>query len=186
VKRAVLVLALLTAGCAGPYRVSVPGERVDLGLYSVDPQIHWNMASNRIWQDWTVHGYAIHELSIVNGLKDGEALYPRLQRKENAPVFRSTMAPEDVAIFIDSTLEFMGAKQLKKSPPRPQPFGLLTGGRVEVEYLDGGELEVKDLFVWVIHSQRLHLIRYRGAKEHYYAKYLDVVEKLIASIRLSR
>jgi len=44
---------------------------------------------------------------------------------------------------------------------------------------------VKALFVWVIQSARLHLIHYRAAKEHYYAKHLDAVEKLIASIRLS-
>jgi hypothetical protein len=124
-------------------------------------------------------------VSFVNGLKDGEALYPRLQRKENSPVFRSSMAPEDVAIFMASTLEAMGAKNLKKSEPRPQPFGSLIGSRVEIDYADGGDLEERALFVWVVHGQRLYLIHYRGAKEHYYAKYLDVVEKLIASIRLS-
>jgi len=187
VRRIALILGLLTAGCGGPYRLSAPGEPVDLGLYTVDPQIRWNMWSNRIWQFWSVDGFVLHELSFVNGLQDGQALFPRLQRRENPPLFRSTMSPQEVAEFIKASLEMThGAKNFKKSEPKPQPFGSLQGYRIDIDYADPSDLHEQALVVWVIHGQRLYLIDYRGAKEYYFAKYRDVVEKIIASIRLSR
>ena len=183
-KRALFFFGLLIAlGCGGPYRRSAPGERVEMGVYTVEPQIAWSITTNKIWQGWTVDGYALHELSFVNGLKDGQPLYPRLQQRENAPQFRSGMFPEDMALFIRSTLEFTGAKRIKSSEPKPQPFGSRPGHRLEVEYANAEDLDVQNLFVWTIQDQRLYLIHYRAAKEHYFAKYLEAVEKIIASIR---
>jgi hypothetical protein len=181
-----LGLLLLSAGCGGPYRLSRPGERAELGLYTVDPQIPWNISSNRIWQSWTVDGFALHELLFVNGLKEGQALYPRLQQMKDPPTFRASMAPEDVAILFGSTIEFEGAKRVKRTEPKPQPFGSLAGHRIEVEYVDAAELEVQWLVAWVIHDHRLYAVSYRGAKEYYFPKYRNTVESILGSIRLSR
>jgi hypothetical protein len=175
---------LLTAGCGGPYRLSQPGERVDLGVYSVDPQSRWNISANRIWQEWTIDGFVLEEVSFVNGLPDGQALYPRLQRRENAPQFRSSMSPPQVAEFLKSSLELlMGARKFKMSEPKPQPFGSREGTRIDIEFANTADLDQRGLIVWTIHGGRLYLIFYRAAKEYYFPKYRDVVERLIASIR---
>jgi hypothetical protein len=186
VRRIALVLGILLSGCGGPYRRSERAERVEMGLYTVDPQVPWNMSTNKIWQSWTLDGFVLDELSFVNGLKDGQALYPRLQRRENPPVFRSSMQAEDVAIFWTSSLELMGAKRLKRSEPKPQALGSLAGHRIEVEYVDSEDLEYLGIVAWVVHDQRLYLIDYRATKEYYFAKHKDMVERLIASIRPSR
>ncbi len=185
-KSALLLLTLASAGCGGPYRLAQSGERVDQGLYTVDPQVPWNMSAGRSWQDWTVDGFPLHGMTFVNGLKDGQALYPRLERKENPPVFRSTMSPQDVGAFFAASLELMGMRKLKRSEPAPQPFGSLPGFRMESEYVDQGDLEVRDVAVWTVHEGRLYLIHYWGAKEYYFEKYQNTAEAVIASIRPAR
>jgi hypothetical protein len=184
-KRIALVVGtLLAAGCGGPYRLAAPAERVDLGVYTVEPQLPWSMSSGRTWQAWTVDGFALHEVSFVIGLKDEQALYPRLQQREKAPLFRSSMSPPEVAEFIKSSLEMLlGAKKLKASEPKPQSFGSFQGFRLEIEFTDATELDVQGLVVWAVQGGRLYLIFHRAAKEYYFPKYRDAVERLVASIR---
>jgi hypothetical protein len=183
-KAATLLLLLLLGGCS-PWRVSEPGTRVDLGLYSVDPQIVWNMTSFDRGEGWTVDGWTLHSLSFIKGLKDGQVLWASLQDTPNAPVFNKDMTPHEIAEFIAGSLSLQGAKKVKTAGLKPQAFGKLSGFRFDLEYADESDLEVQGLVTGVVHDGRLHLILYRGAKEYYFPKYREPVEKMIASIRLA-
>lgn len=177
------VLLLLTAGCGG-WRVYEPGRRVDMGLYTIDPQISWSAWSWGKGQDWTVDGWAVHELRFMNGVKDGRALWPAMEEKENPPLFKKDMTPHEIAELVAATMSKTGAQKVRTTGLKPQAFGRLTGFRFELEYADRRDLEMQALATGVVHEERLYLILYWGAMEHYFPKYRDPVEKMIASIQL--
>lgn len=180
---AVAVLLLAAAGC-GNWRVYEAGRRVDMGLYTVDPQITWSVWLWGKGQDWTVDGWALHELRFINGVKDGRALWPAMEERENPPLFKKDMTPHEIAELVAATMGKTGAQKIKTAGLKPQPFGRLTGFRFELEYADRRDLEMQLLAVGVVHEERLQLILFWGAKEHYFPKYREPVEKLIASIQL--
>lgn len=182
-KKASAILLLALAGCGG-WRVYEPGQRVTEGFYTVDPQIPWSAWSWGKGQDWTVDGWSLHELRFVNGVKDGRVLWPALEQKQNPPIFRKDMTPHEIAELVMASMALQGARQPKTSTLKPQPFGTLTGFRFEFDYADSHDLEMQALAAGVIHEDRLYLILYRGAKEYFFARYRDSVEKIIQSIEV--
>jgi hypothetical protein len=183
-KRAAALLVLVLAGCS-PWRLSEPGKRVDLGFYSVDPQIVWNITPRGAGEDWTVDGWALHSVTILKGVKDGNTLWPKLADAKNPPVFSKEMTPHEIAELLAGSLTLLGARKPRITALRPQAFGTLSGFRFDLEYADQSDLEIQGLAAGIVHEERLHLILYRGVKEYYFPKYRDPVERMIASIQLS-
>ncbi|HVR85525.1 MAG TPA: hypothetical protein VMU54_14505, partial [Planctomycetota bacterium] len=99
--------------------------------------------------------------------------------------FTKDMTPHEIAEFVASSLALEGAKKVKTTALRPQAFGTLTGFRFDLEYADDSDLEIQGLAVGIVREERLHLIFYRGAKEYYFPKYHEAVERLVASIKLT-
>lgn len=183
-KRSSLILFALLAGCS-PWRISEPGKRVELGFYNVDPQIVWSMFRWGKGEDWTVDGWALHSVTVLKGVKDGKPLWPGLADEKNPPLFAKEMTPHEIAELLAASLSLLGAKKPKVTALRPQPFGSLAGFRFDFEYADAYDLEIQGLAAGIVHEDRLHLILYRGAKEYFFPKYREPVEKMIASIQLS-
>jgi hypothetical protein len=183
-KKTIAILILLVAGCS-PWRICEPGQRVAQGgLYTVDPQVTWSGWVEGKNQDWTVDGWSLHQLNFVSALKEGRALWPPLERKKNPPLFRKDMTPHEVVEFVTASLALEGARAPKTSAFKPQAFGSLQGFRFDLEFSDSHDLEMQGLAVGVVHEDRLYLILYRAAKEHYFPKYRESIEKLIASIEM--
>ena len=183
-KHALVPLILALAGCGG-WRVYDGGRRVDMGLYSVDPQIRWSGWKESRHQDWTIDGWAIHEVRFVNGVKDGRALWPWVEEKPNPPLFHKDMTPHEVAEMVTATLAVNGGQKIRVSGLKPQAWGKLTGFRFDLDYLDRNDLEMQGLATGLVQEERLYLILHLGAKEHFFPKYRDPVERMIASIQIN-
>ena len=197
----VSVATLLTA-CAG-YSL-VKAERRTVGdFYTVQPQIEWSSTSGDKLDMWTVDGPSLEALFFVNGLTDGDTLFRTSKDNKKQVTYREGMTPTGVLEFVVASLESadraatlaavnagntmlredqMGAAMVEARNLRPTQFGDLPGFRFDLSFLSPEGLERDGLVVGTTSAAKLYLIIYLGARAHYFPKYKDQVEKLIASI----
>ncbi len=195
------VAALLTA-CAS-YSL-VKAERRPVGdFYTVKPQIEWSSTSGEKLEMWTVDGPSLEALFFVNGLTDGDTLFRSSKDEQKQVTYREGMTPTDVVEFVVASLESadraatlaavnagttmlredqMGAAMVEASNLRPTQFGDLPGFRFDLSFLSPEGLEREGLVVGTTSGAELYLIIYLGARTHYFPKYKEQVEELIASI----
>ena len=186
-----LVSALLS-GCV-QYVVVEPKRTAIQGVMTVEPQIAWNKAGNApgaadsasTAEVWTVDGPLLHALSFYAGVADGQALAkPRPGTEEKLPVFKSSMAPNDVMDLLESTIARISSSTVIKSRNlRGAKLGGQDGFRFELTYVLKDEVEREATAVGTIRNGKLVMILYQGAKLHYFQKYLPPVEQLIESVQ---
>jgi len=208
-KRSVLISALLfaMAGCAH-YSLVKP-ERLAIGdLYTIESRIAWNKATEGHVEVWTVDGPSLEALRFINGLEDGQTLLPVRSDRIKLPRFRGHMTPSEVLEFFVGTLKSFGgglqtghlargvvvsggvitaninAATVKAANLRPTQFGTLPGFRFDLSFLSREGLERDGMVLGTIHKKRLYLIIYTGAREYYYPKYREEVERLVSSIKI--
>ena len=92
-------------------------------------------------------------------------------------------ASEIVEFFVD-TLSAAGFQKVNTLNLRPEKFGDTQGFRFEMTYLTRAGLEKQGIVAGAVLKERLHLIVYTAAREHYYDKYKDHVDRIIQSVRL--
>ena len=200
----ICTLAALLTGCAS-YSL-VKAERRTVGdFYTVKPQIEWSSTSADKLEMWTVDGPSLEALFFVNGLTEGDTLFRSSKDEEKRVAYREGMTPTDVVEFVVASLESadrastlaavsggttmlredqMGAAMVEASNLRPTQFGDLPGFRFDLSFLSPEGLERDGLVVGTIAGGKLYLIVYLGARAHYFPKYKEEVEKLIASIAI--
>lgn len=179
-----LALAAILAGCG---TLSVPGkERVTIGnAYSIEPQIEWSRATEGNREIWTADGLMLQAIHFVKGVRKGGALIAsgREQAAEDWPRFDPQMTPNEVEEFVVDSLSRLGLMQLQPHNLRPQAFGKVQGFRFDFDFLYPDGLEGQGLAVGAVIGNKLQLILYLGARQHYYPAYLDEVEAIIRSIQ---
>lgn len=180
----IIVLAAALAGCG---TLSVSGkERVKIGsAYSVEPQIEWNRAGEGNREIWTADGLTLQAIHFVKGVRKGGVLIAngRGQDTEDWPHFDPQMTPTEVEEFVVDSLSRLGLMQLQPHNLRPQAFGKAQGFRFDFDFLYSSGLEGQGLVVGAVIGNKLQLILYVGARQHYYPAYLDKVEAIIRSIQ---
>lgn len=188
-KLSVLAVLLFATACVMPQPTVLPGERVEMGFYSVDPQIEWNRAYYTVGETWTIDGYGLQSLRFIV-VPDGQSLSQKrsafgkvLPPDEKTPVFRKSMTPNEVQEFFVETLAQNGWTKIKPAKLAPAKFGSLPGFRYSFSMLNGNGLEFKGLAYGVMKDDELYLIVYTGTRLHYFPRYEKDVEKLFASIR---
>ena len=195
--------------CATHYSLVEPQRRAAVGeLYSVDPQRAWNRSKEGKVEVWTVDGPLLQAVRFINGLEDGQMLIDVGGKDAKMPRFRAHMTATEVQEFFvgsmksiagdtDTALIARGwvpsagvraaninASTLEASNLRPARFGRLSGFRFDIDFLSREGLERKGTVIGVIHEQKLYLIVYTGAREYYFPRYRDDVERMFASIRV--
>ena len=195
-------MAVVLSACAS-YSL-VKAERRSIGdFYTVKPQIEWSSTSEEKLEMWTVDGPSLEALFFVTGLTTGETLFRSSKDEEKRVTYREGMTPTDVVEFVVASLESadraatlatvsagstmlredqMGAAMVEASNLRPTQFGGLPGFRFDLSFLSPEGLERDGLVVGTSSEGKLYLIIYLGARAHYFPKYKEEVEKLIASI----
>ena len=181
-KIAALAVLLLAAACGPAIIATPPQERVQIGFYSVTPQIEWNRPMMTATEIWTVDGYALQSLRFLE-VAHGETLSGREDPEGKAPVFRKTMLPNEVQEFIVETLAAGGWANVKPKGLKPAKFGALPGFRFNFAMLSEDGLEYDGVVLGTVREDSLHVIMYMGTRLHYYPTYAKDVEKLFASIR---
>jgi hypothetical protein len=202
----IFILILTVAGCAH-YTLIQPVRHPIGSLYTVKSQIAWSKAMEGKIELWTVDGPLLEAIRFINGLEDGDNILLIKGKKSNLPHFRAHMTPSEVLeFFVGSVKSIAGgveAEHLAKGvvPPgirsaginastvqatnlRPARFGTLSGYRFDLSFRSKEGLERKGIVIGTIHEKCLYLIIYTGAKEYYYPKYKEEVERIISSIQI--
>lgn len=186
-----LLSAVLLAGCASSRSVA-PGEsRSIFGEYRVQSTAKWSRSGWRNVEIWTVDGPQLQQLRFYEELDEGDSLFeipkqnvlipPSVQ--ERWPKFREDMSPHEVMELVTSTLVQWGAVHARGSQLKPARFGGRDGFRFEIEFLAQGGLDYQGLVLGHIsHENELYLILYLGARDHYFPKFQQEVESILASI----
>ena len=177
-----LAVLMLAAACTPPLVATPPTEPIQIGFYSVVPQIQWNRSMYSASEAWTIDGYALQALRFVS-VADGETFSGEKDTDGKAPVFRKTMLPNELQEFMIETLVGNGWTSVKPAGLKPAKFGDLPGFRFTFSMKSDDGLEYDGSALGTVKDDTLHLIVYMGTRLHYYPKYAKDVEKLFASIR---
>lgn len=175
-------IAVVIAGCAA-YSLVGPHPMTIAGLYTVEPQIPWSAATYGKWEIWTVDGPSLQSVQFLTGLEDGKALF-RGKDEEKRPKFLKTMTASEIMELVVDSVSVAGGQKVNAVNLRPEKFGAAQGFRFEMTYLTKTGLEKQAIVAGAVLNERLYLIVYSGAREHYYAKHKDHADRIIESIRL--
>ena len=177
-----LAILLLAAACVPSIVATPPQEPIQIGFYSVTPQIEWNRPMMTARETWTIDGYALQSLRFLE-VAHGQTLSGEEDPEGKAPVFRKTMLPNEIQEFIVETLAAGGWANVKPKGLKPAKFGSLPGFRFSFGMLSEDGLEYDGVVLGTVREDTLHIIAYVGTRLHYFPQYAKDVEKLFASIR---
>lgn len=175
-------MLLLAAACTPPMTATPPADPIQIGFYSVVPQIQWNRSMYSSSEAWTIDGYALQALRFIS-VADGETLSGEKDTDGKAPVFRKTMLPNELQEFMVETLVAGGWTNVKPAGLKPAKFGGLPGFRFSFTMKSDDGLEYEGRALGTVRDDALHIIVYMGTRLHYFPKYANDVERLFASIR---
>ena len=183
-----LLVSVLAAGCAMVTLVEPKATSIG-DAYTVEPQIRWASVPARSGMDlWTVDGAALDSITFVKGLADGEVMLRGAVQggppEDKRPKFRAQMTPSDIAELVIDSYALLGHQKIETASLRPAKFGSAEGFRFEMGWVTRGGLEIQALVAGAVVKGKLHLIIYSGTRAHYFPKYRDDVERVLASIRL--
>lgn len=189
-----LGLALALAGCGAGALVRPMTPRVVAdGTLVVTPASAWNrvassaLFSRRPYEVWTKDGLSLNDLSYLGGLKDNQTLFRDVERRDRPlPRFRSTMLPQEVAEFFESSYRIAGGSPLFTiTSVAPATFAGRPGFRFTYDFTLYDDVKRKGVATGAIIDGRLFLISYEAPALFYFARDLAEYERLIASARIA-
>ena len=180
--RFIAVLAVLTvlAGCAA-YSL-VDAKRQTIGdAYTVQPSIQWSKADADKVEIWTVDGPDLEMIRFFRGLSDGDRLFSA-KDDVKLPTYNPDMKASEIMEFVVDSIARAGAGNVDGTALRPAQFGTVPGFRFDLSFTSGDGLWFDGLAIGATIDDKLHLILYTGARQHYFPKYRDEVERMIGTI----
>ena len=186
--KSILVIVCLILAACQHYSLVPVEKRTIGGAYSIDSQIQWSKATELGLEIWTVDGPLLEAVRFMSGVKDGQPLFELPKRpggeEPEMPTYRSDFSLSETVDFIIALLERFGANQVKANNIRPAKFGSVDGIRFEFSFLTENGMDSDGMVAAAEIDGELFVIAYTGAREYYFPKYKDQVERLIASIEL--
>lgn len=183
--RSLNMLILLVALSACETFSLVTTERRDMGGFSVEPQIEWSAREQAGIEIWTIHGSGLEAVYFAEGIADGDPFFElKLGESDNQlPRFRSAMTANEAMEFIVDTISISGAGGVRATALRPFAFGSYPGFRFDLDYRTADGLEGRGRAVGAIIDDKLYLLLYLAAAEHYFEFYASPVERMIESLK---
>lgn len=180
---AVSMLALTFAACS-QYTLQEPTRVKIADFYTVDPQIPWSRGKFQQIELWTVDGSLLEAIRYFDPRNDGDTLFvPR--PGQVLPKFGKTMTTFDVQEYVVDSMSAVGLVDVQASNLRPWPFGVLSGFRFDLSFIDNDGLEHDGIVVGAITNERLYLVMYTGASKYYFPKYRGYFESIIESVQIA-
>lgn len=176
------VAACQTYSLVQPVRVTV-GDKL-----SIEPDIEWNKRTDDNGEIWTVDGDSLQTLHLYKGLGDGDSLFIVIdsEKQEKMPKYDPAMSLLEIREFIEASVIQFGYTNFKSLKFKPEKFGGQDGFRFDFAVTDNNGLRERAFVAGAQSGDRLYLVLYRGAKLHYYDKYLNNVEEMLRGIQLTR
>ncbi len=178
-----LVLLASLVACAQYSLVEVKKQEIG-DFYSVEPVVRWSKWTGAAVDYWTVDGPSLQTLHLYRGVKDGEPLRT-VPGKGNLPTFSSDMRASEGLEFVVDSFSAYDLNNVDARNLRPANFGAMPGFRFDMRFQSASGLEYDGIAVGTVADGVLYMIIYTGARAHYYPKYLEEVERIIASIETS-
>lgn len=189
IRRGIALLLALSCVACTQYSLVGPGRTTVDGLL-LEPGTAWNRASGMTTgpgtETWTMDGTLLDSLVVLAAVPDGKplALLRGVSTDKLAP-FQKTMTANEVMDLFEATFAVeMKTTVLETRSLRPAPFGGVEGFRFEASYTGADEVESEVAVAGTISGGKLYLLVYRGARLHYFPKYLPAFEQIVASARL--
>jgi len=187
-KRLVVVLAVLLAGCAGFSKVG-PGPQSIGGKMTVALDGAWNRFDAPGFgpaELWTREGLPLDNLVFYPGIKDGAPLGEVGPRKDKeVPKFKSAMQPHDIVELVEAYAT-LGGNAFKLERLAPEPFLGGQGFRFEFTLTrKGDEVVLKGVGFGAVQKGELFMMIYRAPRLHYFQQSLPAVEAIARSAKLS-
>jgi hypothetical protein len=93
------------------------------------------------------------------------------------------MSENEIMEFVVDSLTNMGAQNIEARDLRPSPFGPWPGFRFELVFQSASGLDMLGSIAGTVRDDKLYLIIYSAAAQHYYPKHKPTVDALISSIQ---
>jgi hypothetical protein len=180
-KYGVIPMLALLGGCVTGFTEVIPGVNT-LGSLRVTADANWNKAPSTATpsarstsRTWTQDGLLLDRITIIPGVKDGEAIFSSRNKSAALPVFRADMLPNEIEELVESSIVKLygeGQSAVSTSGLRPQGFGSESP-------------DYRGLVGAFIVDDTLYLILFLAADPHYYDKHVESAEAIIRSATLS-
>ena len=177
---AIFAMLAVLGGCAAYSLVDAKRQTIG-GAYSVQPGIQWSKVTLDNVEVWTVDGPNLEMIRFVRGLEDGDRMFTAPDDVK-LPAYNPAMKANEVMEFVVDSFARSGASNVEGTALRPTQFGAASGFRFDLSFTSGDGLWFDGMAVGATIDDKLHLIVYTGARQHYFPKYRDEVERMIGTI----
>jgi hypothetical protein len=187
---ALLLMLSLTAFLGGPKLIeAAKPHQIGKTALTVTPSKSWARLGrpghfHRIAEVWTIDGEPLNTITFFAGLKDDERLFRQPSRSEvQLPKFRSTMAPQELAEFVESSFRILtGSSAFRVTDLKPATVAGAQGFQMDVDYIgQDDELKRKGRIAGAVHDGKLYLIVYQAAAMSFFDRYLAEADAIIKS-----
>jgi hypothetical protein len=184
----IALILLLAGGCVSIARIETGektiGERL---IVTIDSDWnHINAPNLGPAQIWTMEGIPVDELQLYSGIKNGEALHPRVTGKSEQKTFafRSGMQPDEIAALFEGMLTRDGSR-FKLNKLEPAPFGGLKGFRFEYSLTRKiDNVQLSGIGYAAVSRGELFAIVYMAPQLAFFARHVARVEQLGRNARI--
>jgi hypothetical protein len=195
-RRRTLLLALppviALAGCGG-----MPGQPTLIGTtrqtvngISVEPQIAWTrlpamvVGGREPGEIWTVDGPLLDQLRFYGGVQPGAGLGVQAQGA-SLPVFRAGMSTSELAELVTDTVAARGNSGVEMVALAPARFAELDGFLLDYRFRNPRGLELRGRARGAVRGDRLYLIVFEAAADHYFPRHAPAVDRLMQSAQIA-
>lgn len=187
----VVVIVALAVACAGPFTPTlVDTGRQTTASISVEPQIAWTRLPVALMPGtgsdgaiWTVDGPLLDQLRFYGGVRPGGTI-GTAARGQTLPVYRDGMSASELAELLLDTVAARGASRVELSTLAPAAFGDVQGFRVDYRFRNADGLELRGKAQGAVKGDRLYLIVFEAAADHYFGKLAPAVDRLMSSAQI--
>jgi hypothetical protein len=193
-KRITLVLGiiLVVSGCA-QYTLVDSKAPVDVRGMTITTNINWTqlppiaVASDKATY-WTLDGILLNQLMLFGEVAEGDKLFKSSNKEISMPSYRTDMLPNEIQELITSSLKNIsgGTIDITSKNLRPQKFGDLPGFAFDIEFYNKPGLLNRGKVVASTSNDQLYIIAYVAPDLHYYENYIDKVDYIVSSVRLTK
>lgn len=181
--RPALLLCLLLAGCA--MQTMEAGGEADIGNgITVTPQPGFAQIHLATIRYWTRNGTGLDEIGFYTGIRDGAVLFTVPgKRRDELPVFRARMTPNDVEDLTAAALAKKGMQAVRTGNLRPCPFGTAQGFCFDLTLANDEGLEMRGRALARVNNGLLDLLLFTAPAGFYFDQTAPAVERIFASVR---
>lgn len=184
-KRILFVLTICLGASACVYTHIEAKPQTVAGAFHVNTPVEWNQRDQEKMTVWTIDGQGLQLLGFVNGIDDGQVLYPggKPDILEKLPKFDKKMSLPEIRELLLNSIEAASLEDVREEKFEPAKFGGEDGFRLQYRAASKQGLEYRGMLVGAVRNGKLWFVQYAGTDLYYYEKALPAVEEILNSLK---